>query len=163
MQITQSLEMVFKKTRVEVENLSSGGQSPQEWSKLKGEFFFTKQLNAQNNAKQDDMVLNQGTNTFGNISIDTEIAGDLYIDGKKLGTLNANSTANVLNNIAAGSHTLEIKGTENYTASIVVETGNTKTIAIKSTSKAKTNTVKNESTKKRRRKESAHIFISNRY
>ncbi len=148
MQISQSLETVFKKTRTEVENLSGGGQSPQEWSKLKGEFYFTKQVNVQNNAKQDDMVLNQGTNAFSSISIDTEIAGDLYVDGKKIGTLNANSTGNVLNKIAIGSHTIEIKGVENYTANIVVETGNTKSITVKSQVESIISNVKKENTKK---------------
>lgn len=40
MQIHQPIENVFKKTRVEVEKISNGFQSPQEWSKLKGDFFF---------------------------------------------------------------------------------------------------------------------------
>lgn len=42
MYIPQSIESVFKKTRVEVERISNGGQSPQEWSKLKGDFYFKK-------------------------------------------------------------------------------------------------------------------------
>jgi hypothetical protein len=41
--IKQPIESVFKKTRVEVENKSNGAQSPQEWSKLKGDFYFKKQ------------------------------------------------------------------------------------------------------------------------
>jgi hypothetical protein len=43
MYLKQTIESVFKKTRVEVELLSNGAQSPQEWSKLKGEFYFTGQ------------------------------------------------------------------------------------------------------------------------
>ncbi|MGE0076560.1 MAG: caspase family protein [Bacteroidales bacterium] len=42
MQIQQPIESVFKKTRVEVEKISNGTQSPQEWSKLKGDFWFKK-------------------------------------------------------------------------------------------------------------------------
>lgn len=42
MQVQQPIESVFKKTRVEVEKLSNGSQSPQEWSKLKGDFWFKK-------------------------------------------------------------------------------------------------------------------------
>lgn len=42
MYLPQSIESVFKKTRVEVERISNGGQSPQEWSKLKGDFYFKK-------------------------------------------------------------------------------------------------------------------------
>jgi hypothetical protein len=38
----QSIESVFKKTRVEVEKLSNSAQSPQEWTKLKGDFWFKK-------------------------------------------------------------------------------------------------------------------------
>ena len=42
MQVQQPIESVFKKTRVEVEKHSNGSQSPQEWSKLKGDFWFKK-------------------------------------------------------------------------------------------------------------------------
>ncbi|KAB2866744.1 MAG: caspase family protein, partial [Bacteroidales bacterium] len=42
MQVEQPIESVFKKTRVEVEKHSNGSQSPQEWSKLKGDFWFKK-------------------------------------------------------------------------------------------------------------------------
>lgn len=38
----QPIETVFKKTRIEVEKKSNYSQSPQEWSKLKGEFYFIK-------------------------------------------------------------------------------------------------------------------------
>ncbi len=40
MKIPQSIENVFKKTRVEVEKYSNNAQSPQEWTKLKGDFWF---------------------------------------------------------------------------------------------------------------------------
>lgn len=36
------VESVFKRTRVEVEKMTNGAQSPQEWSKLKGEFYFQR-------------------------------------------------------------------------------------------------------------------------
>jgi uncharacterized caspase-like protein len=42
MGIPQNVESVFKKTRVQVETRSRGAQSPQEWSKLKGDFYFRK-------------------------------------------------------------------------------------------------------------------------
>ena len=42
MLVPQAIESVFKKTRVEVEKRSSFNQSPQEWSKLKGDFSFKK-------------------------------------------------------------------------------------------------------------------------
>jgi hypothetical protein len=38
----QPIESVFKKTRIEVEKLSNYNQSPQEWTKLKGDFWFKK-------------------------------------------------------------------------------------------------------------------------
>ena len=40
------IEKVFKLTRVEVERASNGKQSPQEWSKLKGDFYFAPFLRA---------------------------------------------------------------------------------------------------------------------
>jgi uncharacterized caspase-like protein len=42
MNITQPIESVFKKTRVQVENRSNGHQSPRESSGLRGEFYFKK-------------------------------------------------------------------------------------------------------------------------
>jgi hypothetical protein len=42
MTVSQQVESVFKRTRVQVEKLSEGAQSPQEWSKLKGDFFFVR-------------------------------------------------------------------------------------------------------------------------
>ncbi len=42
MVLPQAIEGVFKKTRVQVEMKSRGAQSPQEWSKLKGDFYFKK-------------------------------------------------------------------------------------------------------------------------
>lgn len=42
MTIPQPIESVFKKTRVEVEKKSNYTQSPQEWTMLKGDFWFKK-------------------------------------------------------------------------------------------------------------------------
>jgi hypothetical protein len=42
MKSPQTIENVFKKTRVEVEKASNNAQSPQEWTKLKGDFWFKK-------------------------------------------------------------------------------------------------------------------------
>jgi uncharacterized caspase-like protein len=42
MAIPQPIESVFKKTRVQVQKRSNGGQSPQEWSQLTGDFYFRK-------------------------------------------------------------------------------------------------------------------------
>jgi len=40
--IPQRIEDVFINTRIAVENASNGNQSPQEWSKLRGKFYFKK-------------------------------------------------------------------------------------------------------------------------
>jgi len=42
MTVPQAIESVFKKTRVQVQKLSNGAQSPQEWSQLTGDFYFNK-------------------------------------------------------------------------------------------------------------------------
>jgi hypothetical protein len=42
MVVPQPVESVFKKTRALVEKRTSGAQSPMEWSKLKGDFYFKK-------------------------------------------------------------------------------------------------------------------------
>jgi uncharacterized caspase-like protein len=39
----QTIENVFKKTRIEVSKKSNGRQVPQEWTKLVGDFYFVKE------------------------------------------------------------------------------------------------------------------------
>jgi len=118
------IEKVFKLTRVEVERLSNGQQSPQEWSKLKGDFYFAGQANPNQgtNVTPDDVVFNPGSVEikYGSISIDSDISGNLYLDGQKIGYINANSRRNKLNNITIGNHTLEIRGTDNFRKEITI-------------------------------------------
>lgn len=128
------IEKVFKLTRVEVEKVSNGQQSPQEWSKLKGDFYFTGQENSNQNqnTNSNDVVFNPGNVEieYGIISIDSELSGDLYLDGKKLGYVNANSKGNKLNKITTGSHNLEIRGTENFSKAIIVNENQTSYVKI---------------------------------
>jgi len=136
------IEKVFKLTRIEVERASKGQQSPQEWSKLKGDFYFYNQANQTQNAQvtntpTEDVVFNPGNVEilYGSISIDSEIGGDLYLDNKKLGRISANSKANKLNRITAGDHVVEIRGNETYTENINIEKDKTVYLIAKSTIK----------------------------
>ncbi len=130
------IEKVFKLTRVEVERLSNGQQSPQEWSKLKGDFYFTNQSNSNlnQNIEDNEVVFNPGNieKLFGSISIETELAGDLYLDGKKVGYVNAHSKGNKLNKIPVGSHQIEIRGNETFFQNVIVDENQTTYVKAKS-------------------------------
>lgn len=121
------IETVFKNTRVDVQKASGGNQSPQEWTKLTGDFYFARPTgnisqNIVDDNEPEEVVFNPGSVEieYGSISIDTEIGGDLYIDGKKIGFVNANSKGNKLNKIQAGTHTLKIAGSETWEKTITV-------------------------------------------
>jgi hypothetical protein len=129
------IEKVFKLTRVEVEKASNGQQSPQEWSKLKGDFYFTSQAGANQiqNTEPDEVVFNPGNIEiqYGSISIDSEISGDLYLDGKKTGYISANSKGNKLNKITTGSHNIEIRGSETFKDNVTVNQNQTEYLNVK--------------------------------
>jgi len=116
MQKPQSIEQVFKNTRVDVLKESDNSQCPQEWSMFTGDFYFTKSGtdNIVNNTttETETPVFNPGNIAYGKISFDTEISGDLYLDGKKLGQATAKSKNNILDKITIGNHTLRIGDVE---------------------------------------------------
>jgi hypothetical protein len=130
------IEKVFKLTRIEVERLSNGQQSPQEWSKLTGDFYFTNQAvpNSNENIEPNEVVFNPGNVEvmYGSISIDSKMAGDLYLDNKKLGYIKANSKGNKLNNIPTGNHVIEIRGAENFSQNITIDKDRTTYVSVKS-------------------------------
>jgi len=136
------IEKVFKLTRVEVERASNGKQSPQEWSKLKGDFYFVNQTSSglnqsPVNSEPEEVTFNPGNVEilYGSISIDSEIGGDLYLDNKKLGRVDANSKANKINKIKVGEHSIEIRGAETYQENISVNKDQTVYITAKSSIK----------------------------
>jgi uncharacterized protein (TIGR02145 family) len=133
------IETVFKSTRVDVQKASGGNQSPQEWTKLTGDFYFAKPTgnisqNLADNNEPEAVVFNPGNVEieYGSISIDTEIGGDLYIDGKKIGFVNANSKGNKLNKIKTGTHTVRIEGNETWEKTITVSKDQTAYVISKS-------------------------------
>jgi len=136
----QRIVDVFNNTRVAVEGASAGKQSPQEWTKLKGAFYFKKPTGNTNtnNTQPEESGFTQGNVVYdyGSISIDSKIAGSFYIDGKYKGTIKANSTGNKLTKITTGTHTLKLEGDETWTKTITVYKDQTKYVSIKS-SKAK--------------------------
>ena len=93
---------------------------------LTGNFYFTQRASGQG-AKEETkinakpvLVSGKVTVDYGSIKIDTEIGGDLYLDGKKLGYLQTNSTGNQLNKIKTGTHSVKIVGSETLTREITV-------------------------------------------
>jgi hypothetical protein len=140
MKVPQSIENVFKNTRKAVNDASVGKQVPQDWSSLMGEFYFNAPTgnitNSEegNNTGSKKIVLNPGNVeiSYGSISIDTEIAGDLYIDGEKIGHLNANSKGNKVPEITTCSHKIEIKGLETFEQNTDVGHNQRSSIVVKS-------------------------------
>ncbi len=136
----QNITEVFQNTRVDVLKESENTQCPQEWNMLTGNFYFKHgavdvgNTNTTNNNQPEEVEFNAGNVEiqYGSISIDSEIGGDLYLDGKKFGTIQANSKGNKLNKITTGSHTIEIKGQENFEQSATVVQNQTAYITAKS-------------------------------
>lgn len=62
---------------------------------------------------------------YGQINLDTEIGGELFLDDKRLGNVLANTQNNGFYNIPAGIHLLKIIGTENWQQSITVNPNQT--------------------------------------
>ncbi|MEZ5000654.1 MAG: FISUMP domain-containing protein [Bacteroidales bacterium] len=68
--------------------------------------------------------------SLGGIELTSQIEGLLYIDGKELGRINAN-TIIPINNITEGNHLLEIRGEENWERTVTVfKDQNTRLVAI---------------------------------
>lgn len=123
MKIPQNITDVFQNTRVEVLKASNKQQVPQEWNMLTGNFYFTQTASTLEEVKINDnpvLISGEVNIDYGSIKIDTQISGDLYLDGKKLGYLEANSTGNQLNKIKIGTHTVLIVGSQTLTREIRV-------------------------------------------
>jgi len=144
----QSIEEVLKQTHNQVKAQSNKAQLPQYWSQYGGSFCFvkptgnTQQSNNTATTEEETPVFNPGNVVveYGQININSEIAGDLYLDNKKLGNINANSVNNNLDKIKTGTHTVEIRGNETYTQTIIVEKDKTANISAKSTKTTTTTT-----------------------
>ncbi|OPZ98989.1 MAG: Serine/threonine-protein kinase pkn1 [Bacteroidetes bacterium ADurb.Bin408] len=72
--------------------------------------------------------------TYGAIEVNTEIAGDLYLDGAFVKKATASSKL-TLKNIETGSHTIEIRGSENWKNTAVVTKDQTAYLTAKTTLK----------------------------
>ncbi len=97
---------------------------------------------------------------YGSIRIDTQIDGELYLDGKKLGNLQAN-TENLLNNISAGTHILKIEGSETQTREIIVYKDGMTTVNFKKEKEDYTSVEVSSFTDSRDRKTYNSVHIGN--
>lgn len=61
------IETVFKNTRVEVQKASGGNQSPQEWTKLTGDFYFIKLSGNLNNNENESIKDSKTQNMYGQL------------------------------------------------------------------------------------------------
>lgn len=114
-----------------VVNYSRNSQHPQ-YGKIrhaaldKGDFVFvleqpeTKEPVAVIANEEPTLGTIENISSYGSIEVVTEISGDLYLDGKKLGSITRNSKVPI-NKVASGNHVLEIKGTtESWSGTISV-------------------------------------------
>jgi len=103
------IETVFKNTRVDVQKASGGSQSPQEWTKLTGDFYFS--LPSENIIKKSETTseisITEDALPPGTIKLTSQISGTLIIDGINKGNVSEGKTY-TLNNIPAGIHSIQI-------------------------------------------------------
>ncbi|MDW7691397.1 SUMF1/EgtB/PvdO family nonheme iron enzyme [Flammeovirgaceae bacterium SG7u.111] len=83
-----SIEQMFKLTRIGVRNATGGTQVPQEWSKLTGDFYFTRKGQQQpvvnTNNSLNDVVITR-TQLKGKVKLTSNIDGDLWIGKQNMG------------------------------------------------------------------------------
>ena len=123
MKISQNIERVFKKTRIEVNKASNGRQVPQDWSSLMADFYFKKgsdKINNNDQSAKSSFLQGKVVYDYGSINIDSKVAGSFYIDDKYKGTIKANSTGNKLTKISIGTHTIKLESDEIWTKTITV-------------------------------------------
>ncbi len=136
MRTPQNITDVFQNTRVEVLRASNNQQVPQEWNMLTGNFYFsqTANLSDANPDKLPSMGSSVSLTTYGSIELTSEISGSLYLDGKLLGKVSANSKTPI-KNVATGIHRLEIRGTENWNGNATVGKDRTTRLTVESAKK----------------------------
>jgi uncharacterized protein (TIGR02145 family) len=121
MLIPQSIETVFKKTRINVERLSSDAQSPQEWTKLKSDFYFNRAIPSEKTDNQVDVVVYESQISIGNGSIllNVPISGKLKIDNLYYDDVTFADTITI-RNLSNGIHALEIFGEEYWKKNVTI-------------------------------------------
>jgi uncharacterized protein (TIGR02145 family) len=119
---------MFQNVRSIVVNKTNKQQIPWESTSLEGDIYFLK---------TDDVTANQtvlGKITplvrLGSLKLTTEISGNLFLDGKFLADIKANTTVPI-NNLPIGNHLLEIKGVEYWNSSIEIKEKDTVLITSK--------------------------------
>ena len=111
----QSIEQVFKNTRVEVLSISGNNQCPQEWSMFTGDFYFTGDENSNNNNNNEP----GWDEEYGSLQVYTEIPGTFFLDDTQVGFMQMNSQK-IKNNLTTGTHTYKFLGAETLTGTIII-------------------------------------------
>jgi len=135
--------------QTKVVNYSYNAQHPQ-YGKIrnpnldKGDFVFdlntgTQTVGVVDNSKNNPPVKaieveEEILATYGTIELNTEIAGDLYLDNIFVKKAIANSKI-ALKNIKTGSHNVEIRGSENWSKTATINKDQTTTLTAKTTKK----------------------------
>lgn len=124
-----------------VTNYSYNYQHPQ-YGKIrnpaldKGDFVFIlsgDQATEATISKTEEPVVGEAVviQTYGSIELTTEIEGKIYLDGKQIGEISANTKVPI-NKVTTGKHRLEITGKENWSRSITVYKDQTAQLIAKS-------------------------------
>jgi uncharacterized protein (TIGR02145 family) len=135
----QNITEVFQNTRIEVLKASVNKQCPQEWNMLTGNFYFNTK--GKTNPINQDIPINEklmvGETIIksGEIEIDSEIGGLLYVDDVSIGKIEANSKGNKLGNQPIGKHQVKIEGNEIWIGTIEVIENQTVKLDVKSSFK----------------------------
>lgn len=139
MQRSQNITEVFQNTRVEVLKASNNKQCPQEWNMLTGNFTLVDSQekkvpdnNENANAQTGGLITGEVVQSYGDIVINSKIAGKLYFDNTFMGNIQANSKGNILKQQKPGTHTIRLEGSngELFTQTVDVKADKAVTVDI---------------------------------
>ena len=122
-----NLSRILQRTRADVLAASNGKQSPGEYSQLLSDVYLAGSSGAAvSDAPSIEFALKQ---TYGSLEVSARTAGRLYLDGKSMGSIPADSKAE-LNNIPVGTHDLEMRyGSETEKKRVTVGEGRSLKVA----------------------------------
>lgn len=114
----KTINEIFQSVRARVENKSltefNKKQTPWESTSLNGNFYFITDNTSDpdNQTNPDNPIYNPGNISYGKVSFNTKIAGNLYLDGNNIGYAQANTSNNILDKITVGQHKIKIGAIE---------------------------------------------------
>ncbi|MBN1414807.1 MAG: caspase family protein [Bacteroidales bacterium] len=108
---------MFQNVRNIVVKKSNNQQIPWESTSLTGDFYFNRSEPPVEKVPVIGDI--KEASTYGSIELNTEIAGELYLDDKKISDVTSNTIIQI-NRVKTGDHILKITGAENWTEPVTV-------------------------------------------